>query len=131
MNLENIIYSSSPINQDIVLYYEKIFKVILPLEVRKIISLESGNISYNDEEHMLFTPKEWKDYLDIFDFDFNKSGLVPLLFFDYTVVCYAPKEKGYLIKELGLGSETDEYKSIIELLDARDSIIEDDDDDIS
>ena len=111
---------------DVVLYYENLFGAILPSEVKKIVSLESMNVSYNDKEYTLFSPKEWKDHLSFFGFDFNKSGLVPLLFFDYALVaCYDPKENSYLFKELGLGSESDDYKSIIELLNARDSIIKD------
>ena len=54
MTIEEILNNTSYINHDIVSYYEKIFKVILPSEIQKIISLESGNISYNDEEYTLF-----------------------------------------------------------------------------
>ena len=40
------------------------------------------------------------------------------------VICYDPKENEYLFKDLGLGTESDGYKTLIQLLDDYDSIFE-------
>jgi hypothetical protein len=115
---------NSPINKDIVSHYENIFGVILPIEVQRVISHEDGNFSYNNKKYWLKSPEKWRDYLDFFGFNFDETDLIPLLEDnDRLVICYDIKEKGYLFKELGLGTETDVYESFMGLLNERDAII--------
>jgi hypothetical protein len=122
--IEDLLGNNSPINKDIVSHYKNIFGVILPIEVQKIISHEDKNFSYNNREYWLKSPEKWRDDLDFFGFNFDEDDLIPLLSDDdRIIVCYAPKEKGYLFKELGLGTETDIYASFIGLLNERDSIL--------
>jgi hypothetical protein len=127
MTIEDLLGDVSPINKDMVAQYENTFGLALPIEIQRIISYESGTFSYQDNEYKLQSPEKWRDKLDFFGFNFDESGLVPLLSFgeyDLMVVCYDPKEKSYLFKELSFGTESDEYTSLIELLNAYDSIIQ-------
>jgi hypothetical protein len=126
MTFEDFKNNTLAINEDTVSRYEKMFKTKLPTEVKNIISQEDGKFLYNNKEYILMSPEVWLHRLDFLDYNFNKSGYIPLLFYDYIVVCYYPKEEVYFFKELGLGMESDDYKSLAELLNAHDSIITED-----
>lgn len=127
INLLDILQDdATQINKDFVSYYQNIHGVTIPIEVQKIISSYDEIISFNNEKYMLKSPEKWCDFLDFFGFDFNETGIIPLLSFneyETELVCYDPKEKEYFFKELGLGTESDGYKSIIELLNNKRKII--------
>jgi hypothetical protein len=128
IDLTNILQTKIvKINKNFVSYYENIHRVTLPIEVQKIISYQIGDISYKDYEYKTRSPEEWRDFLEFFGFDWKESCFIPLLFLSETdeddFVCYDPKRKLYFFKEVGLGSESDVYKTIIELLNDRDKIM--------
>ena len=116
-----LLEESLPVNQKIILFYENIFKVSIPIEVQRIISYKSARFLYNSKEYSTDSPIGWIDKFDyendIFqdDFSFQKEGYIPLLYGDDVFVFYDLNKNHYIFA--GLGYVSGGYKTLIILLD--------------
>ena len=125
MNMDELLSDYYEICKKTVQKYERKFKIKLPVEVQKIVSFKKGYLLYKDKEYHLNSPKEWIDWFEFHGFNLNRSGLIPLLFYDsILVVCFDPNKKEYIYKEIGFGTESDGYKSLTKLLDNYDLIFQ-------